>query len=1268
MRLPARLRLPAEGSAVRVVAAVAGALAVWGLAALSLPNGLPAGVVLYGLVLGGLSSLVALGLVLVYRSARIINFAQADIGGLAAAVAVMMVIGWHLPYGLALVVGLVAAVATGWVVDAVVVRRFFRAPRLILTVATLGVAQIVGAAEIGLPSAFTHTRPLQTFTTPFTFVFRVGPIVFNGNHVLAMAVVPAVLLGLWWFLGRTDLGIAIRGAADSDERALLLGIPVRRLSRVTWMVAAGLSGIGAMLTAPILGPQLGVNAGPEVLLAPLAAAVVARMERLGVAFAASLVIGVLQQAVFWSYPQSHTVDVVMFAVVWVALLVQRRRAGRADDGGLGGHVAVREVRPVPAVLARRPEVRLGRVLALGALAALAVGLPFTVSTSDVTLLAYTAVYAVIAVSLVVLTGWAGQVSLGQFAFVGVGSATTGALLVHAHADFLLAVLAAAGAGALAAVVVGIPALRIPGPMLAVATMAFAVPVSTYLLDSSYFPVLDPQVVHPPSLFGRVPLGSWTAFYECCLVVLVLALVVARTFRRLRGGRAAVAVRDNERNAAAFGIRPTAAKLTAFALSGALAGVAGGLYVVGQRGIGFNGYNPELSIIVFTMVVVGGLGSLPGALLGALYVECAQYFLKNGAAQLLATGAGLLVLLMVVPGGLGELLFATRDRLLAALARARAIAVPTLTERGRAAGEREAGAASSFRAAGSALGPGLGAATTILSDEAEPGAGGGPAAGPDGWPSPVGGDGAARTFAACHGVDAGYGPVQVLFGVDLSVAPGEVLALLGTNGAGKSTVLRVMAGLMPARAGRVTVDGRDVTGLDTVARVRLGMVMVPGGRGVFPSLTVAENLRLGGWLLRRDQPALAGATDEVLSLFPALGRRLHTRAGDLSGGEQQMLTLGQALLCRPQLLLVDELSLGLAPTVVAELLEVVRRLAAEGTTVVVVEQSLNVAAALAPRAVFLERGEVRFSGDTAELAGRPELARSVFLRGAVPDGRIPARVADAGDGVPATDGGPAAARLEVREVSRRFGGVDALSRVSLRAGPGEVLGIIGANGAGKTTLFDVCSGFLAPTGGTVVLDGHDVTELSAPARARRGLGRVFQDARLFPSLTVAETLAVTLDRHVDVRDPVSNIFGLGAALDAQEAVAGRVEELLALVGLGPYRDAFVSELSTGTRRIVELAGALAHEPSVLLLDEPSSGIAQRESEALGELLLAVRERTGATLVVIEHDIPLVSSLADRLVCLHLGEVIAEGPPGAVLEDPEVVAAYLGTEETAIARSG
>jgi branched-chain amino acid transport system ATP-binding protein len=241
-------------------------------------------------------------------------------------------------------------------------------------------------------------------------------------------------------------------------------------------------------------------------------------------------------------------------------------------------------------------------------------------------------------------------------------------------------------------------------------------------------------------------------------------------------------------------------------------------------------------------------------------------------------------------------------------------------------------------------------------------------------------------------------------------------------------------------------------------------------------------------------------------------------------------------------------------------------------------------------------------------------------------------------------------------------------VTLRVAPHEVLGIIGANGAGKTTLFDICSGFLPATSGSVIFNGREVTALSAHERADLGLGRVFQDARLFPSMTVTEAIAVALERHIEVRDPLLSLLRTGPVIDSETDVRRKVDELVERMGLQRYRHAFVSELSTGTRRVVELACVLAHDPQVLLLDEPTSGIAQRESEALGQLILDLRHETGATFVVIEHDVPLVSSISDRLVCLHLGEVIAQGAPADVVADPLVIDSYLGTERAAIARSG
>jgi branched-chain amino acid transport system ATP-binding protein len=381
-------------------------------------------------------------------------------------------------------------------------------------------------------------------------------------------------------------------------------------------------------------------------------------------------------------------------------------------------------------------------------------------------------------------------------------------------------------------------------------------------------------------------------------------------------------------------------------------------------------------------------------------------------------------------------------------------------------------------------------------------------------------------------------------------------------------------------------------------------------------------------------------------------------------------------------MIDELSLGLAPTVIAQLMKIVEGLRERGTTIILVEQSVNLALTIAERAYFMEKGEIRFEGPTAELLERPDVLRSVFLEGAAtsqamtaggPNGETGER-APAGRPSPVGMARPAASEpiLAVHDVSKRFGGIAAVSDVSFTVAPGEILGFIGPNGAGKTTLFDVISGFLPTDGGRIELarDGtlYDITRKSPQARARAGLGRSFQDGRLFPALTVSETIAVSLETHVDVRDPLAAALHFPSVSDSEEKVAERVDELIDLMGLEAYRNKFVHELSTGTRRIVDLACVLGHSPTVLLLDEPSSGIAQREAEALGPVLLRVRDRLDASLLVIEHDLPLLSSIAERIIALDLGEIIADGPPDEVVHHPAVVASYLGTTEATIARSG
>jgi ABC-type branched-subunit amino acid transport system ATPase component len=230
------------------------------------------------------------------------------------------------------------------------------------------------------------------------------------------------------------------------------------------------------------------------------------------------------------------------------------------------------------------------------------------------------------------------------------------------------------------------------------------------------------------------------------------------------------------------------------------------------------------------------------------------------------------------------------------------------------------------------------------------------------------------------IDFSYGQVQVLFDVSFEVQRGEVLALLGTNGAGKSTVLRVIAGLGIPSRGVVRLNGRSITLAAPERRTRLGIQMLPGGKGVFGSMTVLENLELGAFIYRDDPADFERRIERAFDLFPLLGARRSDLAGALSGGQQQMLALARVLLHDPEVLIIDELSLGLAPTVVQDLIAVVERLRASGMTIIVVEQSLNVAAAISDRAIFMEKGQVRFDGPTRQLMERDDLARAVFLGG------------------------------------------------------------------------------------------------------------------------------------------------------------------------------------------------------------------------------------------------------------------------------------------------
>jgi ABC-type branched-subunit amino acid transport system ATPase component len=257
-------------------------------------------------------------------------------------------------------------------------------------------------------------------------------------------------------------------------------------------------------------------------------------------------------------------------------------------------------------------------------------------------------------------------------------------------------------------------------------------------------------------------------------------------------------------------------------------------------------------------------------------------------------------------------------------------------------------------------------------------------------------------------------------------------------------------------------------------------------------------------------------------------------------------------------------------------------------------------------------------------------------------------------------------LRVEGITVRFGGIVAVDDASFTVGPGEIVGLIGTNGAGKSTVMNAICGFVPAAGGVWLLD-HDVSGLSPARRARAGIGRTFQAASLFPELTVRETVQVALEARGRTGF-LSTALCLPRASARERAKRVEADELIGFLGLGRYADSRISDLSTGTRRIVELAGLLALNARVLCLDEPTAGVAQRETEAFGPLIQEIRRELDAAALIIEHDMPLIMGISDRVYCLEVGRVIAEGLPNVVRNDTRVISSYLGTDERAIARSG
>ena len=621
----------------------------------------PSYIVLQGVVIGLGYGLLAVGLVLIYRTNRVLNFAQGQVGVIAAVFLVKLTADFKFNYWFALTLSIALAAACG-ALSELVLRRLFNRPRVLVMVATIGLSQVLLAL-----TALPFIRPKNLYRPvpgPFDISFSIGSVIFTPAEVLTIIVAPIVAIALAVAVRSSSWGLNMRAMSENADSARLSGVWIRRTSTLTWTVAGALSAFTAILNAPGQTSALTEVLSPDLLLFALTAALVGAMINLTVAFVAGVGVGVLYELLQWNVATTANQQLILFGVLMAVLLVRvraLRKDSRSAERSTWQHGSATTVRAAADLLRRRVSSS-GVWLAIGA----ATLLPLVLNVGNDFLFSQVCIYAVIALSLTILTGWAGQVSLGQFGLVAVGT------LVAAHlgtsVPLPLVLLYAGAVTALVAVIVGLPALRMPGLFLAVTTLGFAIFMQQAVLATPCWTVplihktLCTGLPNPastligrPTLFG-LSLNSERAFAWFSLGVLLLSIFAVRVWRDQGVARRLVAVRDNEIGAAAMGIPVLRTKLLAFGLSGFLAGYAGACFAFATQRFSTTTFDPTISFIIIAMVVIGGLGSIPGAILGALYLEgLPAIFGANPTIQFLTSGLGVVAFILYLPGGLGEVL-------------------------------------------------------------------------------------------------------------------------------------------------------------------------------------------------------------------------------------------------------------------------------------------------------------------------------------------------------------------------------------------------------------------------------------------------------------------------------------------------------------------------------------------------------------------------------------------------------------------------------------
>jgi branched-subunit amino acid ABC-type transport system permease component len=528
----------------------------------------PASTIVLGLTIGLTYGLLAVGLVLIYRSSRVINFAQGQMGAFGSVAFFLLVTKAHLPYWVALLPALLIAGGIGAATETTVIRRLGKAPLAVSVVATLGVGLflVVFGVLIDPSAGAGGIFPVP----PGMPSFSVGALEVTPAYSAMLILSPILVLLVGGFLRYSRVGVAMRCAADNPEAARMAGIFSGRMNSLAWALGAGVAAFAAIMSAPTLSVSPG-QFGPQLLEVALAAAVIGRMDNLPVTLIAGTAIGVLEQLLLWNYPQSGVESLVLFALIVVgALVLLRSPTGRAEEKGSWATVAA--PRPIPASLRQLRTVRiLGPALALVTVAGLA-ALPLGITNASAVTMTQILAFVIVGFSVGIVTGLDGQLSIGQFGIAAVGAIASFEVASRTH-DYVLSFLYAGAAAALVMVVLGLFAIRAKGLFITVTTLSFALLVFNWLLPASWLFGIDGVTPGSPSVMG-IHLDTGKRYYWFALVMVSICFVITRNIRSAGLSRLFVAVRDNEDNARAFTVPATAVKIRGFAIAGFIAGIGG----------------------------------------------------------------------------------------------------------------------------------------------------------------------------------------------------------------------------------------------------------------------------------------------------------------------------------------------------------------------------------------------------------------------------------------------------------------------------------------------------------------------------------------------------------------------------------------------------------------------------------------------------------------------------------------------------------------------